>query len=300
MTTAWAATTAHTAEDLVRPTNITGTGLLFRCATAGTTGSTEPVWPSSQGYSVVDGTVLWVAVALVAGACQDMRPGKVIELFQLELNSTQHGIDQTYYFHAGADQDAYGEVLWQGQNYLRLPLEADGFEYNGQAALPRPRLRVSNIQGTITTILQALPGGMEGVKVTRIRTLARYLDGDNFPGGINPYGTPDDAEFPREIYYVDRKTRENRDVVEFELAAAVDLAGVRLPKRQCIANLCQWIYRSSECGYTGTDYFDTGDEPVGSLADDKCGKRLSSCQVRFGTTAVLPFGSFPGVGSNFG
>ena len=50
----------------------------------------------------------------------------------------------------------------------------------------------------------------------------------------NPLGTPDPtAEFPQEIYKIDRKATETREVVEFELAAPTDLAGVRIPKRQC-------------------------------------------------------------------
>ena len=64
--------------------------------------------------------------------------------------------------------------------------------------------------------------------------MARYLDAVNFPGGTNPLGTPDPtAEFPKEIYKIDRKSAENRDVVQFELAAAIDMAGVRAPQRQC-------------------------------------------------------------------
>ena len=74
---------------------------------------------------------------------------------------------------------------------------------------------------------------LTGATVTRIRTLARYLDAINFPGGINPLGTPDPtAEFPQEIYKIDRKSAENREVVTFELAAVFDLAGVIAPKRQ--------------------------------------------------------------------
>jgi len=73
--------------------------------------------------------------------------------------------------------------------------------------------------------------------------------------------------------------------------------GVRAPKRQCIANICQWVYRSTECGYTGTNYFDTNDVPVASSANDVCGKRLTSCKLRFGATAELPYGSFPGIGA---
>ena len=56
----------------------------------------------------------------------------------------------------------------------------------------------------------------------------------NFAGNTNPYGTPDPtAASPREVYKIDRKATENREVVEFELAAPIDLAGVRAPKRQC-------------------------------------------------------------------
>jgi len=231
---------------------------------------------------------------------QAIAPSSVIELFELQLNTTQHGANDIYRFHAGSNLNANGEVVWAGNNYLQFPVEATDFEYTGNGQLPRPKLRVSNILGTITAILLTLPDGLEGAKFTRIRTLARYIDGANFPGGVNPYGTPDPtAEFPREIYYIDRKTAETRDVVEFEMAAAFDLAGVRAPKRQCIGNICQWEYRSTECGYTGSNYFDENDNVVATLAADVCGKKLSSCKARFGATAELPFGSYPGIGTYF-
>lgn len=231
---------------------------------------------------------------------QKVAPSSVIELFELELFTAIHGISDVYRFHAGTNGNGNGELIWNANNYLRYPVEAEGFEYSGNGQLPRPKIRVSNIMGTITALILSLPEGLEGAKVTRIRTLARYLDASNFPGGVNPYGTPDPtAEFPREIYYIDRKTTETRDVVEYEMAAAFDLAGVRAPKRQCIANICQWVYRSAECGYTGSSYFDENDNSVPTLAADVCGKRLSSCKARFGATAELPFGSFPGVGTYF-
>jgi lambda family phage minor tail protein L len=72
---------------------------------------------------------------------------------------------------------------------------------------------------------------------------------------------------------------------------------VRAPKRQCIANICQWVYRSTECGYTGSNYFDANDNSVATLAADVCGKRLTSCKLRFGATSELPYGSFPGIGA---
>ena len=75
---------------------------------------------------------------------------------------------------------------------------------------------------------------LTGATLTRIRTLAKFIDAVNFAGNVNPYGTPDpNAEFAQEIYSIDRKSQETREVVSFELAAPIDLIGVRAPKRQC-------------------------------------------------------------------
>lgn len=214
---------------------------------------------------------------------QEISPSSIIELFKLELNAEQHGVNETYYFHAGTSLNENGEVVWAGHNYLRFPLAAEGFAYSGKGSLPRPVIRVANVMGTITALLLTLPNGLAGAKITRIRTLARYLDDANFPSG-NPWlpGGDSTAAFPEEVYFIDRKASETRDVVEFELAAAFDLAGVRLPKRQCISSICQWEYRSPECGYTGTNYFNENDIAVSSAQYDVCGKRLTSCEARFG------------------
>jgi lambda family phage minor tail protein L len=222
-------------------------------------------------------------VSVPVSDLQAVAPSAIIELFQLDLNAAQHGVNETYYFHAGTDATGSNDdIVWDGQAYLAFPIEATEFEYTGTGSLPRPKLRVSNIYGTITGLILSLPNGLEGAKVTRIRTLARYIDGVNFPGGTNPLGTPDPtAEFPREIYYIDRKASENRDLIEFELAAAFDLVGVRAPKRQCVGNVCQWAYRGPECGYTGDAYFNFNDVPVAAIGQDVCGKRLRSCELRF-------------------
>ena len=316
--TPWQSGTAHSVGDVVQAFTDPGTGFFFRCTVAGTTGAVEPFWPTIIGNTVEDGTVTWMAVSIISGDLQAPDPSAIIELFELQLFANIHGVNDIYRFHAGTNLVNNGEVVWKGNPYLRFPVEADGFEYTGQGALPRPKIRISNILGSITAILLSMPNGLEAAKVTRIRTLGRYLDAVNFPSGIlltedsfallleddgsillEPINPNEDfsAEFPREIYYIDRKSAENREIVEFELASVFDLAGVRAPKRQCIANICQWVYRSAECGYTGTNYFDANNNAVGSASLDVCGKRLSSCQVRFGTNAELPYGSYPGVGS---
>jgi len=188
---------------------------------------------------------------------QKINPSNIVELFQLQLDTTIHGANTTYYFHNGVSENNNGNLIFDSVEYTRMPIEANGFEFNGKQ-LPRPTLKISNILGTFTTILLTLPQGLEGAKVTRIRTLERYIDHINFDIGDilleddsellqendslvsqessdNPHGTPDPtATFPNEVYYIDRKSKENRDMIEFELAASFDLNGVRLPKRQVL------------------------------------------------------------------
>jgi lambda family phage minor tail protein L len=172
-------------------------------------------------------------MAVPVSELQKANPSSIIELFILELSSTIHGASTVYRFHAGTNQNANGNIIFDGQTYTRMPIEADGFEYNGQQ-LPRPTLRVSNILGTFTTILLTLSMGLEGAKVTRRRTLLRYIDAANFPSSNSPYTPDTSALFPDEIYVIDRKSSETREIVEFELAAKIDVMGVRLPKRQVL------------------------------------------------------------------
>ena len=169
---------------------------------------------------------------------QKINPSAIIELFTLQLDSSLHGANTIYRFHAGSSLNANGQIVWAGNAYLRFPIQATGFAYQ-RGQIPRPKLVVSNALGTISAILltvnQTTTGNdLTGATVTRIRTMARFLDSINFPNNSNPLGTPDPtAEFKRQIYKIDRKATENREIVEFELAGSIDMAGVRAPKRQC-------------------------------------------------------------------
>jgi len=226
----------------------------------------------------------------ITSEIQKLAPSAVIELFVLDLNLFNEGVVR---FHAGTNE-LRRQVVWQGNTYEPFPIQAEGFEFNGNGQVPRPKLKVANVTGSITALILSYQD-LVGAKVTRKRTLLKYLDAVNFASGANPTADPS-AEFADDVYFIDRKSRETRDVVEFELAAAFDLEGVSLPRRQIVQNVCPWVYRGSECGYTGTAYFNANDETVSSRAQDACGKRLVSCQKRFGANAELPFGGFPAAG----
>tara|TARA_R100001443_G_scaffold49994_1_gene62298 strand:+ start:1775 stop:2800 length:1026 start_codon:yes stop_codon:yes gene_type:complete len=325
---AWSASTstALAAGTIRRPTTAkqNDSGLVYKVIAAGTTGSTEPLWPVTIGLTIKDGNATWLAISAVAGQLSNLTPKTIIELFEVKLDPILHGVQatQTHRFHAGINDTLDGNIVWQGNYYLRYPVQATGFAFQ-KGQLPRPQITVSNTESLMSSVMQevnrdvAFGSDLTGAKVTRIRTFVEYLDAVTWNNSIpvngvtgtysstgslvqveisgtnpgfrigdyiefdgtsgtdlldgkqliwstnqyntyyhlffnvspaaggfqsqenctvkmaNPYGDPSPVEFPREIYYIDRKTLENRDLVTFELASVIDLAGVRVPKRQC-------------------------------------------------------------------
>tara|TARA_R100001079_G_C4421864_1_gene140147 strand:- start:386 stop:991 length:606 start_codon:yes stop_codon:yes gene_type:complete len=180
---------------------------------------------------------------------ESINPSAIIELFTIQLDSTLHGDSTIYRFHAGTTLNANGKIKWQDNFYLRFPIQASGFAFQ-RGQLPRPKLIISNaglssissaidhfsVSAILLEVNLTTPGNdLTGATVTRLRTLAKFLDKENFIDGVNP--TEDKtAEFPKEVYKIDRKSAENREVVEFELAAPTDLAGIRVPNRRATRN----------------------------------------------------------------
>ena len=182
---AWAASTAFSVGNVRRSSSDEGTGLFFRCTTAGTSGTTEPEWRNSPGDVTPDGTCKWTAISATYGDLAISNPSAIIELFQLRLDSALHGSNDIYYFHAGTNEFAESNIVFDSQTYSRVPIKADGFEYSNTGTLPRPTLTVSNLSSTITALLllvNATTAGNDlgGAEVRRIRTLAKYLDSENF------------------------------------------------------------------------------------------------------------------------
>ena len=239
MTTVWSASASLSVGAIVAPTSANH-GLFFKVTTGGTTGSSEPNWASVVGQTVYDNNVRYVSFSSTFADIQSLNPSAIIELFQLHLDSALHGSSTIYYFHAGSNLDANGKIKWKGQEYFRYPIQATGFAFQ-RGQLPRPKLIISNAKGLISFLLNeankiTAGNDLTGAKVIRIRTLAKFIDADNFADGTNSTADPS-AEFPKEIYSIDRKATETREIVEFELAAPTDLAGVRIPGRQATRSI---------------------------------------------------------------
>ncbi|EFM8663876.1 phage minor tail protein L [Escherichia coli] len=133
----------------------------------------------------------------------------------------------------------------------------------------------------------------EWCRIIRKMTLARFLDAVNFKDG-NPTADPN-QHFPDEMWFIEQKTLETHQVVEFELSSVFDLMGVQLPYRQIIKNTCPWKYRGPECGYTGP-YFDKNNQQTSMSGADYCTKRYDACNARrnYFADGVIHFGGFIG------
>jgi len=208
----------------------------------------------------------------------------VISLYELDLTPIA-GSGGVYRFCNCADTDG-ASVRFGGIYYQAIAIAASGFEINTNGQLPTPTLRVSNVYGLTTSLVGAVDD-LVGAKLTRRRTLIKYLDGQ-------PSEDPDTA-YPDDIWYIERKVREDKLEVEFQLASSFDLEGLQLPGRLQLANTCTWTYRGDGCGYTGGAVAKVDDTATSDSSLDDCGKRVSSCKLRFGENGVLKFSSYPGL-----
>ncbi|NDV20821.1 phage minor tail protein L [Pseudodesulfovibrio sp. JC047] len=227
----------------------------------------------------------------ISNDVQKSSPGVLVELF--DLDATAIGGEVQHFIKGTKDSQP---VTWKGNIYIPLDLESDGFEMNAQGSLPRPTLRVSHVNTAFIGMVEECDD-LIGATLTRWRTFSRYLD--------TAPEADSNAHFAPDIYRVDQLTEQNKLYVEWELAAAMDHEGRKLPGRQILRDVCTHRYRvwngssfdysKATCPYTASTYFDHAGVSTADPAKDRCGKRLSDCELRF-PGEPLPTRAFPGVG----
>ena len=189
-----------------------------------------------------------------------INPSHIIELFELELTVGKHiatgnpqGLPTTYRFHAGANLNSFGEVIYRGNPYQRVAVQTQGFEKKSTGVLTRPVITFSNLGGIVQNPATGITRTMSDflaivnfvtphndlidAKLTRKMPLASALDNANFSSGTNPFGNPSADRLRDEIFVIDRKAIENRQIVQFELTAAHDLENRLIPQRTVTRDL---------------------------------------------------------------
>lgn len=204
-------------------------------------------------------------------------------------------LDDTIYYITPATISGSPTVDFNGITYYSIPMESAGYEFTDEGKMPRPKIIVANVNSNFLNAIMNY-NDLVGAKVTRIRTFKKYLDGE---AGADPT-----AEFPRDIFYIEQKVRQNAELIEWELVAAVDIEGVYLPKGQALS-YCSHRYNHNAsvgtCPYP-SEGFENGFFDINGVTttsgNDMCGKKLFDCLQRYNADAdVLPFKGFPGMGT---
>lgn len=215
----------------------------------------------------------------------------IIHLFQLDLARLGGPI---YYFTGAATMTR--PIVWGGNLYVGMYIEASGFEMTTKGTLPQPNLVISNLYGAANLLLSEYRG-LIGAQVTRYRTMERFLDDGE---------TPDpNAYLSKDVFRIAQKTSHTPMQIVFKLATPLDQEGVLLPKRQVLRDVCNHTYRrplpdgsydytNVTCPYVGVPTFDTRNRPSVHM-EDSCSRNHKGCSLRF-PNVPLPGRFFPGVG----
>lgn len=150
---------------------------------------------------------------------QDLRKsavGTVIELYILDLSPL--GGEVMYLSpHANANT----AIVFDGHEYIPMPIKGVNYEKSIAGAPPQPKLTVSNVTRLIQPYINAYQG-LVGAKVTRFRTLDKYLDGGS---------SPDPSQvFDSDTFLIQQKTKHNKLEVEFKLSSVIDADNEKLPR----------------------------------------------------------------------
>ena len=167
----------------------------------------------------------------------------IIELFELQLFDPIHFAtgDTTattlYRFHNGTNE-INTDIIWQGNSYAAIACQAEGFESGDNSVMARPTMTFANTVGNFSTILQLVNtitpfNDLQEAQITRIRTMAQFLDGQNFVNQINPYGTPDSTkQLEQQKFLINKKIVENNNICSFELVNTIDFESLNIPRLQ--------------------------------------------------------------------
>ena len=209
-----------------------------------------------------------ISVQNISAESFSLNPSALISLFEIDVSDLgfQIGIisetevqlqkNTIFRFHNNINITT-NSLFWQGNEYTAAPIQATDFEINIKGNLPIPKLSMTvsdegiPLMSMLKQRLLEFGNDIAGAKVTRIRTYARFLDVTNFVNNIPPqnfYPDPN-AELPRDVYFIDRKSQENKNFIEYELSSLFDIEGIKLPGRIVSEDNCMFLYRGEGCLY---------------------------------------------------
>jgi phage-related protein len=202
--------------------------------------------------------------------------GTVVYFF----NGLEDGTTNLYFPEKEIDSDDSSATYnkYPLKEYVAIPIEITGIEVTSSGASNRPTLSLANIPVLSRSIVNNSDGTDDENDIRDILNSEGILNNEDLlnsrviirrtllsktytSSASAPSSSP--IEFPSQTYAIDRVSKENNLVVQFELATPIDIEGVLLPNRVVIGKYCPWKYQ----GYFEPD---RSQNPVVSSKDGGC------------------------------
>lgn len=175
----------------------------------------------------------------------------------------------TIYDYDGSNTDLYfaennADVVFDGTTYTAFPISFDVVSENKSGNIDRVQIILANISRVIGGYLETYDFRKKKISIKLV--WADQLD--------------DTDNYIEDIFYIDGYTADEKNVT-FSLSSKFDVLDVSLPFRKYSRNYCCWVFKGSECGYTGSE--------------TTCNKTKAQCKSY---NNYSRFGGFPSVTQN--
>ena len=142
-----------------------------------------------------------------------LNPDTEIELWIVDLRIWGGPVKR---YHNMANTNVDDELDYGGNAYEAIPIQGNGFDYDGKGPMPTPSVIISNIEYQVTALAQ-LYRRFTACPITRIRTLRKHLDDGSDPDTS--------SQIQMDIFTVENISR--MDDVAAEIQLSTNLAALR-------------------------------------------------------------------------
>ena len=157
------------------------------------------------------------------------------------------------------------DVTFDGNNYSRFPISIPSLSSNSEGKIDSIKVTISNVDRIIQSYAENY-NGFRGCKVVIHLVFPDLIDQPDY--AVN-------EEYYVSICELSAKT------ADFTLKPKINFLDIKIPRRIFSKYRCQWIFKSDECGYSGSE--------------TSCDKTFETCknygnQSRFGGFPAIPAG----------
>jgi len=154
------------------------------------------------------------------------------------------------------------DVVYKGVTYSSFPISHETIGENNSG-------EIQSVTVTLANVSRLLQAYLENYDLRSKKVLIRRVWADMLL---------DSDAYSDDIYYIDNYTADQNNV-SFTLTSKFDVLDLELPRRKFSRNYCAWKFKSTECGYSGSEI--------------TCDKTLRRCRelsnsTRYGGTPAVP------------